>query len=153
MAYIFAKKRIPPWPRLAVVIIVFLLIVGAVQSSFMRPLWKAVGLVGQAEPYTAISFSDPRSLPTQVTVKQTSLTVAFMISNATSATQGYDWMVSVAEPRVFQHVTTGEITVAAGKTAKVSQSVKIHCKPGKIKLTVNLAQPEEHIDALMNCTL
>lgn len=142
------------WPRVTLIGIGFLLVAGVAQSSVMRPLWQVIGVIGPPESYTALSFANPRDLPIDFPAKRSSLTVAFLIANAATRTQNYTWIVSEAEGKNLRRISAGNVNIAAGKTAKVSQQVKITCKPGQhLELTVSIAHQTERIDALMNCTL
>lgn len=138
---------------MTLVVIGFLLVAGVAQSSFMRSLWQAIGVIRPPESYTALSFANPRDLPIDFPAKRSSLTVAFLISNAAASIQNYTWIVSETVGKDLRRVSTGNIDIGSGKTAKVSQQVKIECKPGQhVELTVSIAHQTERIDALMNCT-
>jgi hypothetical protein len=139
------------WFRLTVIVVGFLLVMGVVQSNFVRPLWRAIGVIGPPQSYTAISFENPRDLPTELSGKQPTVTAAFMISNKTADPQNYAWAVSVVEGDTVRGSSSGNINVAAGQAALVSRQIKINCKPGQVKLMVSLIRPKEHIDAFMNC--
>jgi hypothetical protein len=117
-----------------------------------RPLLKAVGLVGNPNTFTAISFANPQSLPEQLSATRSKLNLAFTISNHTSSAKDYQWLLTVTVNSKSATAGKGTATLDPNGTATVAKDIEVVCKTGQAEVTVSLAGLNESIDAWMTCS-
>jgi hypothetical protein len=144
------RHRMSRWPVLAVALASLLLVIGMSQLSIGQAVLKNVGLVGSPGAYTSMAFQNPQDLPTQLG-RLTIVKVAFEISNATTSSNDYRWNLLLLKDARNRRVSTGDVRVSPGQTVSVTRSVRISCEKDRVRITVMLAQPNEHIDAWMTC--
>jgi hypothetical protein len=143
--------RMSAWPVLAAFIAILLLGIGISQMSVGQAVLKSAGLVGNSDTYTSLAFLKPQSLPTQIGSGETKVNVAFVIRNATTASRDYQWSLFLLQGGHNRRVSAREIRVQSGREASVDRMIKISCGKGRVRITVSLARPAEHIDAWMTC--
>lgn len=136
---------------MAVVSVSLLVVLGICQLSFGRSLLKLIGLTSTVGSYTALAFQHPQGIPVQLKTAHTIVNVNFAISNASAEVQHYKWNVSVLQGKSVRRPYSGIAYVAPGGKTLITENVKIVCQSGQIQVVVSLAQPAEHIDALMIC--
>jgi hypothetical protein len=146
-----ASYRMSTWPVLAAFIVILLLGVGMSQMSVGQAVLKSAGLVGSSNTYTSLAFLNPQSQPTRISSSGTNVNVAFVIRNATTTAHDYQWSLVLLQDGHNHRLAVREIRVQPGLEASVNNKIKISCRKGKIRLTVSLARPAEHIDAWMIC--
>jgi hypothetical protein len=139
------------WPVLAAFIAILLLGVGISQMSVGQAVLKSAGLVGNRDDYTSLAFLKPQSLPTLIKSGEAKINVAFVIRNATTTSRDYQWSLLLLQGDHNRRVDGREIRVPSGREASVNKTIKISCGKGRVRITVSLARPAEHIDAWMTC--
>lgn len=142
---------ISEWPFLAAFIAILLLGVGVSQMGFGQAVLKNAGLVGNSGTYTSLAFLNPRGLPTQIGRGGNRVNITFVIRNATTTSRDYQWSLLLLQGKHNRRVNVGEIRVQSGQEASVNKTIKISCRKEKVRITVSLARPAEHIDAFMAC--
>lgn len=145
------SSRLATWPVLAAFITVLLVLLGVSQLPVGRAFLRSTGLDGPRGSYTSISFSGVGQLPEQLRPGAKELPVRFEITNSGAAARNYRWSILLAVGGHSREAAAGELTVAAGGTSSVARDVGIACEPGPVQLTVELANPQEHVDAQMEC--
>jgi len=124
---------------------------GVLQTSPGHAMLRAAGLTQEQTGYTSLSFLHPQSLPEQITPAQRTTVTSFAIHNATGATRGYHWSVSLVYRGRTHRVHTGSVQLAPGRGAEITQSIAITCTQGRVRIVVSLESPAESIDTWMAC--
>jgi hypothetical protein len=140
------------WRAIIALAAVAVLAAGLSQTSAGHAALGAVGLLGQPASYTSLAFLDPQSLPPQLDARRASVRASFVIHNANSTPQTYQWSVVLAQGQRAHRVAAGNALVAPGHGAAITRFVEIVCTGGKVRIAVSLARPAESIDAWITCS-
>jgi hypothetical protein len=145
------KHRKVRWRGAVTLIAVIALIVGIGQTSLGHEILERAGLVRQPTSYTSLAFLRPQSLPEQLSSKQTTVSVSFVIHNTDSITHDYQWSVLLVQGQHTRHVGAGSVRVASGHGAAITRPARISCTGGQVQVVVRLTRPAEFIDAWTSC--
>lgn len=148
--------RIVRWRGACVLLAVIAMAAGIGQTNFGHSALEKAGLYEKPPGYTSLAFLNPQSLPEQLTLKEVSVDVSFVVGNAENISHSYQWSVSLVQGQRARHVTAGNVRVTSGGEAAVARSVQVSCIPGQVqhvRIVVSLARPAESIDALAECSL
>jgi hypothetical protein len=138
------------WSAVGLVALV-LAVVGVAQTGAGQSLLRAAGLAGPPPGYTALSFTNPAQLPTQLYSREALLDASFMIRNSSTAARRYDWQIFAAWNGRTRRLAGGQATVAAGRTGQVSRDVLASCASGQLQIVIKLAEPRESISYWATC--
>jgi hypothetical protein len=125
------------------------------QTPAGHAVLREAGLEQVSPSYAALSFAQPRSLPTRLGARHTTVHVPFTIQNHSADTQSYQWSLTASE--VGGHggpvarPVTGQATLASGEAATMDPALRLSCTSGQVRVTVHLARPDESIDFLAGC--
>ncbi len=117
----------------------------------MRDLLGDAGLGPPEEPYTALAFARPASLPTTAPAAGEPLPVAFAIDNAEGADRLYAWRITADAGDGPQVVARGRVSVGDGATETISTRVPVTCTGERVRLGVVLDAPSRRIGTWLAC--
>jgi hypothetical protein len=151
------------------VLLAALAAVAVAQTTTGARVTHSAGLSAPAEPYTALSFTDPTAIGNldQWPHPGTALVpVEFSLSNHEGRSMSYRWTITVAA----NIRDTGDTVVPRGSAADVSRRVRVRCasvtssasprrhgragassSPAQVQVVVSLAQPQHSIDYWVQC--
>jgi hypothetical protein len=124
---------------------------GLAQTGTGHALMRSAGLIAAPAPYTALSFTNPQSLPAHLRRRSFDLPVSFRITNVSAAARAYQWSVLLVAGRRTRGVSSGRLTLAPGGTQTLDQGVTGSCRAGQVRIVVRLSAPAESIDFLASC--
>jgi hypothetical protein len=139
------------WRTLVVLIAVAALCVGVAQTGFGQSLLRKAGLSEASASYTALAFTQPQSLPSQLPSKRMTMNVSFAIRNASGRDRSYQWSVLLSRDGRSHRIATGSAWISSGAGATVTRAVAVSCAGGQVRVVVSLASPAESIDYLAAC--
>lgn len=139
------------WRGLITLIAVIALATGMGQTSLGHAILAKVGLFEEAS-YTSLAFLRPQTLPKQLSSRQATVVVPFVIHNASGIATDYHWSVALVQGQRTRHVAAGNVRVASGRGASITRSATISCTRGQVRIVVSLERPAESIDALTACS-
>jgi hypothetical protein len=129
-------------------------------TSHGRRVAASLGIRTQSEPYTAISFTEPKTLGSAGVLYDgihVHDRLSFRIRNEEHRRITYRWRVSFSPAwRVHQ----GSVTVGSGQAAIITRRVLIPCnepvgiagsKPSRVQVRVQVSPSEETIDFWQHC--
>jgi hypothetical protein len=127
------------------------LAVGLAQTSVGHFLLQEAGL---REPtgYTSLAFTDPQSLPTQISSVPARVSVSFVVNNTSADPRSYHWSIVLDRAGRTYRLAAGEVGVPSGDRATVARTVTASCAKGQARMTVQVAAPAESIDFWMTCS-
>lgn len=140
------------WPPLAAVGVLAVAAVGMAQTSFGHSVLGDAGLYQQPQPYTALAFTNPQSLPQQISSAPQAIRMSFTIGNASADTRVYRWSVTVQSSAQSRSVAAGKVRVGHHSQAKVATEVTASCSGGQATVRVKLVSPAESIDFQAACS-
>ena len=151
------------------VLVVALAALVLAQTHGGRRVTRTIGLSAPSEPYTALSFTDPKSLgylDQWPHPGSTRLRVGFSMDNHEGHAMSYRWSIAVNGATWAR----GKTVVPGGTAATVSRKVRVRCgsasptgrvrrsgraavptSPAQVQVVVSLAQPSHAIDFWMQC--
>lgn len=132
-------------------IAVIVLAAGIGQTSLGHTLLEKAGLFEEPTSYTSLAFQDPQSLPEQLSSKRATVSISFVIHNSGIIPHDYQWSVLLVQGQRSSHVAAGSVRVASGRAAAITQSVRVSCTRGQVRIVVSLMRPAEYIDARTAC--
>lgn len=125
------------------------------QTPAGHTILRRVGLDMTPPSYTALSFTQPQSLPARLPAPRTRLRVPFTIRNDSSGTRSYQWSLNASRTgntgRLTARSVSGTSTLVPGATVTMDPALPLVCHGGQIRITVRLASPAESIDFLSRC--
>lgn len=137
------------WRAVALVVVVAFAVEVA-QTSLGHSLLQEAGLV-KTPNYTALSFAAPQQLPTQLPARNSSVSVSFVIRNATASPHAYNWQIQLVRGKSSTSVARAQTRVPAGASSIVANTIRTSCVGGKIDFVIKLAVPEESINFWSAC--
>jgi hypothetical protein len=146
------EERQPRWRRRPVVLIaVVLFAIAFTQTPPGRGVLRLAGL--QSPPaYTALYFTNPDRLPTQLRTGHVQLPVSFTVQNSSRTAKTYQWRIDVQDGKNTAHVAAGQFSLPGGGTAAETKAVKTVCRSGGgLRIIVSLAAPANSIDFRVVC--
>jgi hypothetical protein len=145
------SHRTSRWRGVVTLIAAIILAAGVGQTSFGHEILGKTGLFEEPTSYTSLAFLHPGSLPEQLTSKQATVGVSFIIRNAGDTPHDYQWSVSLVQGPQTRHIAGGTARVASGNGTAIARGATISCTQGQVQIVVSLAHPAEHIDAWLAC--
>ena len=136
--------------RALVLVVVVAFAVEVAQTSLGHRLLQKAGLV-KTPSYTALSFSAPQLLPTQLPARNSSVGVSFVIRNATTSPHAYNWQVQLVRGKSSTSAASARTLVRAGASTIVASTIRTSCVGGKIDFVIKLAVPQESINFWSAC--
>lgn len=137
------------WRALALAV-VLAFAVEVAQTGLGHALLQKAGLV-KTPSYTALSFAAPQRLPTQLPARNSSVSVSFVIRNATTSLHAYNWQVQLVRGKSSTPAASSRTLVPAGASTIVANTIRTSCVGGKIDFVIKLAVPEESINFWSAC--
>lgn len=128
------------------------LALGLAQTSAAHALLRKAGLYEPPASYTSLAFTDPQSLPSQLSPVPTRVSVSFGISNSSADPRTYHWSVVLQRTGRVNRLAAGEAEVPAGESATVAPIVSASCSAGQARMSVQLAAPAESITFWLACS-
>jgi hypothetical protein len=122
------------------------------QTSPGHALLRKAGLYEEPASYTSLAFTDPQSLPAQLSPVPSRVSVSFGISNSSADPHGYHWSVLLHRAGQVKHLAAGEAEVPAGESTTVAPVVTAACSAGQAQVSVQLAAPAESISFWLACS-
>lgn len=147
------SHRVRRWRGTVSLVAIVILIVAIAQTSIGHAILRRVGLSEQPTNYTSLAFTQPQSLPEQLSSRRTEIGVSFIIHNADEARHNYNWSMLLFQTGHTRRVASGKVSVPPGNGAAITQSARFLCAQGRVQVIVRLAYPAESIDAWMSCPL
>lgn len=144
-------ERQPRWRNRPVVLIAVVLIgIAFTQTPPGRGVLRLAGL--QSPPaYTALYFTNPDRLPTQLRTGHVQFPVSFSVQNSSQSDKTYQWRIAVQDGKTTTNVV-GELSLAGGATAVETKAVKGLCRSGGgLQIIVSLAAPADSINFRAVC--
>ena len=145
-----ARRAVRHWSVVTLVVAVAL-VAGISQTSFGHTILERAGLIQTPRSSTSLAFLNPRSPPEQLSSKQATVGVSFVIHNAGDTSQNYQWSMLLRQGQFTYHVAEGSARIAPGQEESISRSAKVKCTRGRVRIIVNLMHPAEFIDAWLAC--
>jgi uncharacterized SAM-binding protein YcdF (DUF218 family) len=139
------------WRGLVTLVAVVALAVGIGQTGAGHAMLQKAGLFQRPASYTSLAFSKRPSVSEKPKSKRADVSVSFVIHNTGATPRDYQWSVLVSQGPLPRRVADGRVHVPSGRGATVTQTAKITCTPGQMRIVVSLARPAEFIDAWMTC--
>jgi len=124
---------------------------GVAQTSAGHGLLKDVGLFQAPPSYTELAFTNPQSLPTQLSSEQASIPVSFGIHNVSGSSHTYRWSIELVRSGRSQLKAAGVVSAPAQGRATVDRTVAMPCVGGQLQVVARLASPAESIDLWVAC--
>lgn len=137
--------------RSPVVAIVLAMTAGLAQTGTGHTLMRWAGLTAPPAAYTALSFTNPQSLPTGVRSGSFALTVPFTLHNVSATARTYRWSVLAVQGTRSRAAVRGSLTIAPDQAENLNQPVSGFCRTGPLQVVVRLAAPPESIDFWAAC--
>jgi len=122
------------------------------QTSPGHALLRKAGLYEEPAGYTSLAFTDPQSLPSQLSPVPTRVSVSFGISNSSADPRSYHWSVVLQRAGQEKRLAAGEVEVPAGESAVVAPVVTASCSAGQARMSVQVAAPAESIAFWLACS-
>ena len=122
------------------------------QTSPGHALLRKAGLYEEPAGYTSLAFTDPQSLPAQLSPVPSRVSVSFGISNGSADPRSYQWSVLLHRAGQVKHLAAGEVEVPAGESTTVAPVVTAACSAGQAQVSVQLAAPAESIAFWLACS-
>jgi hypothetical protein len=144
-------NRILRWLALLVLGVALLAAVGVAQTARGKSLLRNVGIIGGEERYTALAFSQPRSLPPTVAQGER-LGLGFTIRNVEGAVRTYRWRVVASGRTTPAVLASGRAQVRDGQVIRRVPGVRVPCTGRPVRVDVVLADPAESIGFWTQCT-
>lgn len=145
-------RRIVRWRGPAVLVVIIVVMLGMAQTSPGHVLLGKLGLLEKPANYTSLSFQHPQALPEQLSSRQASLDISFVIHNAGAAPGNYQWSVVLTQGQATHRLAAGTASVTSLGEATITRTAKLSCTRGRARITVSLADPAEFIESWMACT-
>jgi hypothetical protein len=145
------EERRPRWRNRPVVLIAAVLIaIAFTQTPPGRGVLRLAGL--QSPPaYTALYFTNPDRLPTQLRTGHVQFPVSFSVQNSSQSDKTYQWRIAVQDGKTTTNVV-GELSLAGGATAVETTAVKAVCRSGgALQIIVSLAASADSINFRVVC--
>jgi hypothetical protein len=145
------EERRPRWRNRPVVLIAAVLIaIAFTQTPPGRGVLRLAGL--QSPPaYTALYFTNPDRLPTQVRTGHVQFPVSFSVQNSSQSDKTYQWRIAVQDGKTTTNVV-GELSLVGGATAVETKAVKAVCRSGgALQIIVSLAILADSINFRVVC--
>jgi len=138
------------WSAIALMV---LLLVGAgvAQTGEGHVLLQDAGLVQGPSSYTELAFTDPGSLPSQLTSSSAPINVSFGIHNSSGSSRTYQWSIVLVHSGHSDVKASGAISTSVQGTAAVAKTVTAACVGGRLQVAVRLASPAESIAFWVTC--
>jgi hypothetical protein len=127
-----------------------LAVVGFAQTGSGHSLLRSLGVVGDAERYTELSFVAPDALPARVSRGPVTM-APFRLHNVEAGARTYRWQVSIVAGPRREVAARGTIVVPRGATRDVAPPVGLACLAPRERIVVALLDPAESIDYLVGC--
>jgi len=143
--------RTAKWPGLISLVAVVLLAAGIGQTSAGHTVLREAGLFEQPTGYTSLAFQYPQAPIEQPTSNQADIAFSFVIHNAGSTPESYQWSVLLVQGSHTSRVAAGILRLASGQETALTRPAKISCTQGEARIVISLARPTESIDALTTC--
>jgi len=121
------------------------------QTSGGHGVLRSLGLSAKPKGYSALYFSSPQSLISQLFTEESLLTLSFGIRNANDTAQVYAWSVSTVRSGHSTDVANGSDRVAAGGEVTVVRKILTDCAGGQLEFVVQLAHTGESISYWTTC--
>ena len=128
-----------------------LTIAGLAQTGPGQAAARSLGLL-KSSSYTALSFREPQSLPSQLPAQRSHVPVRFTIRNVSDSGRAYHWSIALSSALHREQVAAGDVQVAAGSAVAVSRTVRVKCAGKRLHLVVRLASPAESIGFWATCS-
>ena len=112
---------------------------------------RGLGLVKQQTGYSALYFTAPQSLISQLFTKEALLTVSFGIRNAENTAHVYEWSVKTVHAGQPTEVAAGTERIAAGGEVTVVRQILTSCVGGQLEFVVQLAHNKDAISFWTTC--
>jgi hypothetical protein len=125
---------------------------GLMQTGTGHSLLQKLGLSGTAADYTALAFTNPKSLPAHLSPRPAKMKLSFDVTNSSAGPRSYNWSMALERGGRNTRLAAGEISVPAGSRLTVARTVKASCAKGRARLIVKIAAPAESIDFWMACS-
>jgi hypothetical protein len=122
------------------------------QTSPGHALLRKAGLYEEPASYTSLAFTNPQSLPAQLSPVPSRVSVSFGISNSSADPHSYHWSVLLHRAGQVKHLAAGEAEVPAGESTTVAPVVTAACSAGQAQVSVQLAAPAESIAFWLACS-
>lgn len=146
------SHRAVRWRGAVTLTVVTVLTAGLGQTSFGHAILGKVGLFQEPTSYTSLAFLNPQSLPEQLSSKQATVGVSFVIHNTGGIPRDYQWSVLLVQGERKHDVAAGSVRIASGSGVAITRSARISCTRGQVRIVVSLARPAEFIDAWAACS-
>jgi hypothetical protein len=124
---------------------------GLAQTQPGHVVFSDVGLYQTAKPYTALSFTDPDTLPTALKKPSSSFKISFDINNVSGDSKSYQWSVALVHAGKSQVKASGAVLAPAQGQTAVSRTVTATCASGRLQVVVRLAGIPESISFWISC--
>jgi hypothetical protein len=124
---------------------------GLAQTSAGHFLLGQAGLDEKPASYTAIAFTDPRSLPAHLSAAPARVSAPFAVTNTSAGPRSYHWSITLDRAGHSYRLAAGQVEVPAGDRRTVAGTVTASCPSGPARLTVQVAAPAESIDFWLAC--
>lgn len=143
----------PRWRKGPVVLVAVVLIAIALsQTPPGRGVLRLAGLAQGSPVFTALYFTNPDRLPTQLRTGHVQFPVSFTVQNSSQAAKTYRWRIDVQDGKNTAHVAAGQLSLPGGGTAAETKAVKTVCRSGGgLRIIVSLAAPADSIDFRVVC--
>jgi hypothetical protein len=121
------------------------------QTRIGHDALRKSGLLESPTSYTSLAFVEPQDLIENLASNPQLVSFPFVIHNASSASQSYEWSLLLVRKGHSRVVAAGEVRVTSGGGATITRSTEISCAGGQVQVIVKIASPVESIHAWMAC--
>lgn len=125
--------------------------VGLAQTGTGHAALREAGLLQAPPGYTALAFSHPQSLPTQLRSEHASIDVSFGIHNASGTPRTYRWSIVLVRSGRTHLKAAGVLRMSAEGSSSIDRIVTTSCMGGRLQVVVRLATPTESIEFWTAC--
>ena|ERR1022692_252518 len=121
------------------------------QTSAGHSLLRKAGLFAVPAHYTALAFTHPQSLTSQLGSEHAALSVSFLINNVSDTSRRYRWSILLMQGKHTRRMAAGAVRAPAHGKATISRTVATSCASGQVRVVVRLTAPVESIDFMARC--
>jgi hypothetical protein len=124
---------------------------GLAQTGMGHAVLREAGLLQASPGYTALSFTHPQNLPTELGSEHASINVSFGIHNVSGSQREYRWSILLVRSGRSHIKAAGVVHLPPEGSATVDRTVRTSCVGGRLKVVARLAATSESIDFWAAC--